>query len=307
MKFYTDIVVKIFFLFSTLPFLVSEKIYEKYDFRLSNRVVDTIYSGPLAMGTLDNKKINEASGLAYSLVHPSIIYTHNDSGGEPAVYMIDTLGQYQGKIMLEGVHNQDWEDISVVQKKGAGPAHIYVGDIGDNKSRRNQIHVYRFQEPVEIKKEISIRPEKLTLKYPDGPKDAETLMVDPWNDDILVLTKRDTSNVFYRAPASKLKDGEVVLEKIMRLPITLAVGGDISADGRQIVIKNYWAIYYWTREEGQSIADALSGKPVQLPYKPEPQGEAIGFSPDGSYFYTLSEKRFRIAPVLYRHQRIGGT
>ena len=91
MKFYTDIAVKIFFLFSTLPFLLSEKIYDKYDFRLSNRIVDTVYSGPQAMGTLDNKDINEASGLAYSRLHPSIIYTHNDSGGESAVYMIDTL------------------------------------------------------------------------------------------------------------------------------------------------------------------------------------------------------------------------
>ena len=306
MKFYTDIAVKIFFLFSTLPFLVSEKIYDKYDFRLSNRIVDTVYSGPQAMGTLDNPEINEASGLAYSNLHPSIIYTHNDSGGEPAVYMIDTLGQYQGKILLKGAYNQDWEDISVVRKKGSDLSLIYVGDIGDNNSKRNRVHVYRFPEPTELNKEITVVPEKFTLKYPDGPKDSETLLVDPWNGDILVLTKRDTSNVLYRARESKLKEGEVVLEKVMRLPITLAVGGDISEDGKQIVIKNYWAIYYWTREEGQSIEDALSKKPLQLPYKPEPQGEAIGFSPDGSHFYTLSEKRFRIAPVLYRHQRVGG-
>src|SRR5690554_4344527 len=216
MKFYTDIAVKIFFLFSTLPFLVSEKIYDKYHFRLSNRVVDTIYSGPKAMGTLDHKKINEASRLAYSHLHPSILYTHNDSGGEPAVYMIDTLGRYQGKVLLEGAHNRDWEDISVVRENGSGTSHVYVGDIGDNDSKRSRVHVYRFPEPTKPEKEITVQPEKFTLRYPDGPQDSETLLVDPWNGDVLVLTKRDTSNVLYRARQSQLKEGEVLMEKVMR-------------------------------------------------------------------------------------------
>ncbi len=86
----------------------------------------------------------------------------------------------------------------------------------------------------------------------------------------------------------------------------MAVGGDISSDGKQIAIKNYWVVYYWEREDGESIPDALSRKPVQLPYKPEPQGEAIGFSYSGDRYYTLSENRFRITPVLYQYVKIGG-
>lgn len=304
MKFYTDLFIKFLFLVSTIPFLLSEKIYDKFDFRLSSNIVDTLYSAPHALGKLDNSEINEASGIVSSRIHPSLLYTHNDSGGDPDVYMIDTLGRYQCTIHLEGVKNYDWEDIAAGPGEQSESHYIYVGDIGDNRARRDKIQVYRFAEPKYLAKEIRVQPEILTLTYPDGARDAETLMVDPWNGDLFILSKRDTSNTLYRASADQLEKGEVVMEKVMKIPVTMAVGGDISADGKQILIKNYWAVYYWGREEGESIPEALARKPIQLPYKPEPQGEAIGFSSNGDRYYTLSESQFRISPVLYQYMSL---
>lgn len=304
MKFYFDKAIRLFFLLSTLPFLLSEKLHDKFDFRLNGNIADSIYSDPHALGTLDNSEINEASGLVASQVHPFLLYTHNDSGGDPDIYMIDTLGRYQGKIHLEGAENKDWEDIAIGPGKEAGLSYLYVGDIGDNDAKRDIVQVYRFPEPGQLQDEINVKPERLTLRYPDGPRDSETLLVDPWNGDLLVLSKRDTSNTLYRAAAGRLDAGEIILEKVMKLPVTMAVGGDISADGKQILIKNYWAVYYWEREEGESLTEALKRKPVQLPYKPEPQGEAIGFSANGDRYYTLSESRFRIKPVLYQYHNL---
>lgn len=301
MKAYIDTAFKLLFLLSTLPFLLSEKLYDKYDFRLSGHITDSLYTAPQALGTLDNGDIDEASGLVASQVHPFLLYTHNDSGGEPEVYMIDTLGKYQGKIKLDGVRNQDWEDIAVGPGKEAGSTYIYVGDIGDNNAKRDKVQVYRFPEPAALQEDVTVQAERITLTYPGGPRDAETLMVDPWNGDLLILSKRDTSNTLYRATAEQLDAKEVVLEKVMKLPITMAVGGDISADGKHILIKNYWAVYYWEREEGESLTEVFARTPIQLPYKPEPQGEAIGFSASGDRYYTLSESRFRIKPVLYQY------
>jgi len=304
MKFFIDIAIKIFFLVSTMPFLVSEKLYDRYEFRLNNKVIDSLYTGPKALGELKGVNIDEASGIVASHVHQAILYTHNDSGGDPVIFMIDTLGQYQGKIKLEGVRNKDWEDIAIGPGENSDSSYIYVGDIGDNDGKRKQVQVYRFPEPSKIQEIQNVQPERIALIYPDEPRDAETLMVDPWTGDIFILSKRDTSNILYRAPAKELKKGQVEMEKIMKLPITMAVAGDISADGKQIIIKNYWVIYYWLREEGESIPEALARKPLQLPYKPEPQGEAIAFSSMGDRFYTLSENRFRIKPMLYQYRKI---
>ncbi len=290
-----------------MPFLLSEKMYDKFDLRLNKVVLDSLYSGAQTIGELENSNlINEASGIVASHVHPFLLYTHNDAGSDPYIYLIDTLGASLGKITLQGVKNKDWEDIAMGPGKDPNLSYVYVGDIGDNSAKREKVHIYRFPEPSVLNGEMLVKPEKFSLVYPDGARDAETLMVDPLSGDIFILSKRDASNVLYRAAADQLGKDEILLEKVMKLPITMAVGGDISSDGKQIAIKNYWVVYYWEREDGESIPDALSRKPVQLPYKPEPQGEAIGFSYSGDRYYTLSENRFRITPVLYQYVKIGG-
>lgn len=128
--------------------------------------------------------------------------------------------------------------------------------------------------------------------------------MDPISGDLFVLTKRESKNTLYKATKDLLIDGNAVeLEKVLQLPVTLSVGGDISADGSQVLIKNYWVIYYWSRMEGETLEEALSRKAVLLPYEPEPQGEAIAFEPEGETYFTLSEKKLRINPVLYRYDK----
>jgi hypothetical protein len=184
--------------------------------------------------------------------------------------------------------------------------YIYVGDIGDNRAKHNEIRLYRFPEPRFWQKEITIKPETIKLKYPDGARDAETLMVDPLSGDLFILSKRDSSNTLYTVAADKLWEntGVKTMEKVMKLPITMSTAGDISKDGLQIIIKNYWVIYYWDRREGESIPEALAREPILLPYTPEPQGEAITFFPNGKGYYTLSEKRLRVEPVLYKYTKL---
>ena len=294
---------KAYLIFVSLPFLISQKVPEAKELSFIPTYEDSLYSSPKKVGELKNKKIDEASGIAFSRNHLGIIYTHNDSGGEPIVYLIDTLGKSKGSIRLNGVRNRDWEDIAV----GPGPDpklnYIYVGEIGDNDSRYSNIKIFRFPEPKSLKEEMEVEPEVLKLTYPDGPKDAETLMVDPISKDIFILSKRDSVNILYKAPQSAFSKKSYELERIMELPFTMAVAGDISADGKQILIKNYFTVFYWERKAGETVPEALQRTPRILPYKPEPQGEAIGFHPNGKSYFTLSEARFKIKPVLYRYNK----
>ena len=54
----------------------------------------------------------EASGLAASRRTDGLIWTHNDSGGEPVLFALGTDGALRGKVRLEGVTNEDWEDLA---------------------------------------------------------------------------------------------------------------------------------------------------------------------------------------------------
>jgi hypothetical protein len=50
--------------------------------------------------------INEASGIAASISKPGILYTHNDSGGKNAVFVMDNHGSFKGSYILETVKNR---------------------------------------------------------------------------------------------------------------------------------------------------------------------------------------------------------
>lgn len=308
MSIFIEKLMKLFFLLSIIPFLLSEKLQEKYDLKINPQVAYSIFTGPKKIARIEENFIDETSGMAVSRRFPELIYVHNDSDGAPEIYVLDTLGKYQGKIRLEGVVNRDWEDLAMGPGPNEGESYLYIGDIGDNFSKYEELIIYRIPEPREVSAEWTVVPEKIMLRYPDGAKDAETLLVDPISGDLFVLTKRDALNTLYKASATDLNDGDtLVLEKVMELPIMLSVGGDISEDGLQVAIKNYWVVYYWERAPEMSLEECLMQKPRLLPYDPEPQGEALAFSPDGKSYFTLSEKKLRVDPILYRYEKMQKT
>ncbi|WP_192350818.1 hypothetical protein [Algoriphagus sp. Y33] len=262
--------------------------------------IATGFGEGVAVATLTDTRLDEISGLACSRVNPGIIYVHNDSGGEAVVYLLDSLGNTIGEMELADTPNRDWEDIAI--GPGAnGESYIYVGEIGDNNGVHQEVVIYRVPEPENGNTTSQAIPEKIILTYPGGARDAESLMVDPITGDIFILSKRDSLNTLYRLPADRFEDGEAELEELIKLPFTSATAADISADGSQILVKNYLSIYYWERNVGETIAQAMGRVPIELPYSPEPQGEAIGFRTDGKAYYTLSEKRFDLVPVLYKY------
>lgn len=258
------------------------------------------YLQGIAIHTIENSVLEEMSGLVFSKNHPDKFYTHTDSGGEAAVYVLDSLGNEVGKIILEGVENRDWEDIAV----GPGPngkSYVYVAEIGDNAATYKSVKIYRFLEPTKIAKTITVNPEVLKFKYPDGAMDAESFFVDPVSGDLFVVSKRDKQNTVFRLKSTDFGKNDVVAKKEGKLPFTSATAADISQDGSKILIKNYYKIFFWDRKKGESVVQTLARAPKELPYVAEPQGEAIGFQPNGKAFYTISEKRFNIHPVLYRY------
>jgi hypothetical protein len=75
------------------------------------------FSSAEIAGDIQTSDIQESSGIVASRAHASALWTHNDSGGEPKIYLISTTGEGMGTYYLEGAQNRDWEDIAI----GPGP------------------------------------------------------------------------------------------------------------------------------------------------------------------------------------------
>ena len=241
---------------------------------------------------LAEPELNELSGI---VALDSGLWAHNDSGDEARVFRLDEAGATQAVVRLEGVQAFDWEDMT-----GAGPAagELFVGDIGDNEGIRNEVTVLRFAvpEPPPVG-EVTIPAgdiQTITLRYPDGPRDAETLLVDPATRDIVIVHKRfGGASEVYQAPGADWADGEAELERIGIVevgdtPLDATTAGDVGADGQVVALRTYAAVLVFPRDEDQSLAEALvENEPCDAPTRLEVQGEAITFTEEG--YLTVSE------------------
>ncbi len=142
-----------------------------------------------------NGAVDELSGIAASRRNPGVWWVHNDSGNPAAVYAVGDNGADLGTFTLTGATNVDWEDIAVGPGPAAGTNYLYVADIGNNiDPKRNAVVVYRAPSPTVVGR---LRPGRWTrrsrssrLTYPgDATPDAESLLVDPVNGDLFVVTK----------------------------------------------------------------------------------------------------------------------
>jgi hypothetical protein len=258
---------------------------------------------PELLGVVKTNKIEEASGLASSTALPGYYWTHNDSGNKPEVYLLDSKAKLVSTIRLKGMFNRDWEDIA----EGVGPnpnkQYVYVGDIGNNLKLGVDILIYRFEAPTKIPAEkAAVKPDYLYLRYPDGPRDAESLMVDPISRHFYVISKREKQVGVYKISNLDFKSGDTAkMEKVLTLPYTWITAGDISKDGHHIIIKNDNKIFYWHRKKGESVEEAMAKPATVLPYVPEKQGEGLTFKIDNSGYLTISEGK-KPGLFFYAHQ-----
>jgi len=269
-----------------------------------------LFESAINHGEIVLDEINEASGLVASHNNKKAFWTHNDSGDKNRIFLISQSGDNLGTFTLEGAIARDWEDISI----GPGPkpytTYLYVGDIGDNRAQYKEKVIYRFIEPnvsnQTTAKEITLAEkniETIKFEFPDGKRDAETLMVDPISKDIFVISKREKQVGVYVARYPQSTTQLNILTKVATLDLHKIVAGDISYNGNEVLLKDYQNIYYWKKSANESISELLKSAPMRLPYKAEPQGEAIAWKLDGSGFYTLSEESGLFATKMYFYKR----
>jgi hypothetical protein len=244
---------------------------------------------PIATGVID-----EVSGLAASATMAGYLWTIQDSGQPNSLYLVSKDGKTIKEYNVPGSVNHDWEEVAVGPGPDNGVSYAYIADIGNNNSPVTATNIiYRIPEITSADGSFSQNAlQKITFSYPDGPRDAEALIVDPVTKDIFVLSKEMQTTNIYRLPFPQSVSETTVAEKVGTVPgVVVATAGSISKDGSEIVVRTYLGVYYWKRNNGETVGQTLTKSASKtLTVALEPQGEAICFENEGKGFYTLSEK-----------------
>ena len=267
---------------------------------------------PVVAGRIEAPSHRETSGLAASHRAPDLLWTHDDGGHDPVVHAISTQGTWRGALRLEGVANNDWEDIASFELDGR--AWLLVGDVGDNRASRPAVMLHVVEEPppeqLASARELHAAPAyTISFVYPDGPRDCESVAVDPAERSIYLLSKRDAVPRLYRLPLQRPATAQPVraefvglVPHIPEVPAAerlraghlkhgaLPTAMDFAPDGSAAVVLTYAEPLLFPRRRGQSWAEALAGEPVALAPHHLPQAEGACFSRDGTQLYVASER-----------------
>ncbi|MBG0854420.1 WD40 repeat domain-containing protein [Streptomyces spinoverrucosus] len=223
--------------------------------------------------TIKDPRITESSGLAASRRHPGIYWTHNDSDDGAYLYAVDSAtGETVATLTLTGVGRpRDVEAISI------GPGNqIYVGDIGDNLGGTwDHVWIYQLPEPEELK-DRTVRATQYVVRYSDGARDAESLVVHPKTGRVYIIDKNEAGGHLYEGPAELSASGTNVFKSIAPVADLEATDAALSPDGERLVVRSYFGSLAYDWNGGRIKRTGRLGVPSLG------QGESVTYTADGT-------------------------
>ena len=229
--------------------------------------------------TITDSRITESSGLAASHLHPGIYWTHNDSNDGPYIYAVDSsTGKTVATVTFSGVGKpRDVEAISI------GPDNeIYVGDIGDNLDGTwPYVWIYKLPEPKVLKNQ-TIRATQYVVKYSDGARNAESLIVHPKTGRVYIIDKKEDGGHLFEGPAKLSSSGTNYFKPIAAIDLW-ATDAAFSPNGQQLAVRGYLGGIYYDWNGGKIKREGRLDVPLQG------QGESVSYSADGTKLMYGSE------------------
>lgn len=143
---------------------------------------------PEKISTLPDE-VSETSGL---IQLANGLWTHNDSGNTPELFLLDTTTfEVIRSVHISSHSNVDWEELT------HNSTHVFIGDFGNNNGNRTNLRVLRFELSLLLDAAMdTIEAEEISFDYPDQTNfqsssehsfDCEAFIF--YNDSLQLFTK----------------------------------------------------------------------------------------------------------------------
>lgn len=265
----------------------------------------------------------EASGITRDPRRADVLWLHNDSGHRPGLYAVDLSGRLIGVAPIEDMPAVDLEDIAVGRCDSRWC--VFLADIGDNVGIRPFMTVYQLPLPrlpsagaedaettagsANVRDLPAIAPEAaFTYHYPDGSRDAESLVVDWERGEVVIISKGRSGRIgLYSGPipAADASEGSrtLTLRGVLPIPADQGIGhqataADLSPDGSLLAVRTYLSLYLFTWRGAEAFDPDVTPFAMSLATIDEPQGEGVAFDADGTRLYLASEGQRNRGPLL---------
>ncbi len=227
------------------------------------------------ISTMSDPRIEESSGLVISPEHQDLAYTIND-GDDAIVYAIEiSTGNVVGTTRVRGGNLDDTESIAI-----DGDGRMWLADLGDNDTERNDAALYRFPEPGPGRHSVDAK--RFPVSYEGGPADIETLMVHPkTGEKFLASRDEESTGKLYSLPKKLTRNGDNRAKDLHKSTPVDTSDGTFTPSGSQALVRTGFAVHVFDPETWTEV-DELSVPEVE-------NGESISMEPDGGSFIIGSE------------------
>ena len=237
------------------------------------------------------KEVNETSGL---FIHNGRLWTHNDSGGKPILYALDTTTfEVVQKITMANAKNKDWEDVCTDDET------VFVGDFGNNKGNRKNLRIFTFPlSSIPKEGDTTLVVDSITFRFGDQTNfdynkhehdfDCEAMFAT--EDNLYLFSKGWATGTtrLYRLPKSP---GNYVAEVVNGFDSQgLITGADYDRENRILVIVGYvktiWKPFMYIIFDFEDDGVKLSNRRMEMPQWTGAQTEGICFFDKGRCYVT---------------------
>ncbi len=189
-------------------------------------------------------EISESSGMLW---WDGLIWTLNDSGGEPVLYGINLQKKkIVRRIRVEKAYNHDWESLAQDNR------FIYIGDFGNNGGWRKDLCVYKIpKDKISRDPVAKVTAEKISFYYPEQKSFISIPLSTRWDGEAMICL-RDTLYLFTKdwkweetqlyalSPDSGSRPARLIDTFYVR---GLVTGAALSPDTKTLVLSGYESFY----------------------------------------------------------------
>ena len=261
---------------------------------------------PLFNPTLKAELPNEVSETSGLFFHNGLLWTHNDSGGKPILFGMDTTSfAVVQRITLNHAKNKDWEDVCTDGKT------VFVGNIGNNKGKRKDLKIYTFPlSSIPAEGDATIEVDSILFRFADQTNfekrkvhdfDCEAMFV---TDDHLYLFSKGWATGttrLYRLPKTP---GQYVAEVVNSFDSKgLVTGADYDRKNNTLVLVGYanqkvWEPFVYLIFDFDEHGNQLANQRFELVNYHGMQIEGVTFFGDGRCFVSAETNKVFTARVF---------
>ena len=237
------------------------------------------------------EEVRESSGLFF---HNGRLWTHNDSGGKPILYALDTATfEVVQRVTLANAKNKDWEDICTDGET------VFVGDFGNNKGSRKKLRIYTFPlSALPDEGDATVQVDTIVFRFADQTNfekrkhdhdfDCEAIFV---TEDHLYLLSKGWETSTTRLYRLSKTPGNQVAEVVNGFDSQgLITGADYDRENGVLAIVGYvktiWMPFMYLIFDFDEAGERLSHRRFEMPQLAGAQTEGICFFDKGRCYVS---------------------